>query len=150
MALTFSWLGTLGVAAPPPYVFLIGGLLSPFSNCPLLMASLILVPQSHNSPKELISDDKSLLLYAGSNFLMIMLIWSFSFGLLTILYALSFHLDMYSKNVSPTPYLVVSKSLRVTSIIVLKMNWSTNNFTSSYHTLVLLGSKLWYHLDAPP
>ena len=38
------------------------------------MASLILVPQSHNSAKELIGDDKSLLLYAGSKFLMIMLI----------------------------------------------------------------------------
>ena len=41
---TFTGLGALEVAAPPPYVFLIGGLLSPFSNCPLLMVSSILVP----------------------------------------------------------------------------------------------------------
>ena len=114
------------------------------------MASLILVPQSHNSPKELICDDKSLLLYARSKFLIIMLIWSFSFGLLTILDTFPFHLVMYLENVSLTPCLVVSKSLKVTSIIVLKMNWSTNNSTSSFHTLVLLGSKLYYHLDAPP
>ena len=44
------------------------------------------------------------------------------FLLLTILDAFSFHLVMYSENVSPTPYLVISKSLKVTSIIVLKMN----------------------------
>ena len=80
MELTFMGLGALEVVAPPAYVFLIGGLLSLFSSCSLLMASLILVPQSHNSPKELICNDKSLLLYAGSKFLMIMLIWSFSFG----------------------------------------------------------------------
>ena len=48
----------------------------------------------------------------------------------------------HSENVSPTPFLVVSKSLKVTSIIVLKMNWSTNNSTNSFHTLVLLESKL--------
>ena len=74
MAITFTRLGALEVVAPPSYVFLIGGLLSPFSNCPLLIASLILIPQSHNSPKELIGDDKSLGLYAGSKFLIIMLI----------------------------------------------------------------------------
>ena len=74
MALTFTGLHALEVITPPPYVFLIGGLLSLFSNCPLLMASSILVPQSHNSPKELISDDKSLLLYVGRKFLIIMLI----------------------------------------------------------------------------
>ena len=81
MALTLMGLGALGVVIPPPYVFLTGSLLSPFSNCPLLMASSILVPQSHNSPKKLIGDDKSLLLYAGCKFLIIMLILSFSFGL---------------------------------------------------------------------
>ena len=54
MALTFMGLGALEVVVPPLYVFLIGGLLSPFSNCPLLIVSSILVPQSHNSPKELI------------------------------------------------------------------------------------------------
>ena len=74
MELTFTGLGALEVVTPPPYVFLIGGLFSLFSNCPLLMVSSILVTQSHNSPKELISDDKSLLLYSGSKFLMIMLI----------------------------------------------------------------------------
>ena len=57
ITLTFTGLGALKLVTPPPYVFLIGGLLSPFSNCPLLMASSILVPQSHNSPKELIGDD---------------------------------------------------------------------------------------------
>ena len=72
MALTFTRLGALEVVAPPPYVFLIGGLLSPFSNCPLLMAFSILVLQSHNSLKELIGNDKSLLLYARSKFLIIM------------------------------------------------------------------------------
>ena len=65
-----------------------------------------------------------------------------SFGLLTILDVFPFHLIMYSEKVSPTPCLVVSKSLRVISIIVLKMNWNTNNSTSLFHTLVLLGSKL--------
>ena len=119
MALTFIGLGALEVVDPPPYVFLIGGFLSPFSNCPLLMASSILVPPSHNSPKELIGDDRGQLLYAESKFLIIMLIWSFSFGLLTIL---PFLLVIYSENVSPTTYLVVSKSLRVTSITVLKIN----------------------------
>ena len=74
MELTYTGLRALEVVAPPPYVFLIGGLLSPFSNCPLLMASSILVPQSHNSLKELIGDNKILLLYAGSKFLIIMLI----------------------------------------------------------------------------
>ena len=74
MALTFMGLGALEVVIPPPYAFLIKGLLSPFSNCPLLMASYIPVPQSHNSPKELIGNDKSLLLYAGRKFLIIMLI----------------------------------------------------------------------------
>jgi len=44
MELTFMGLGALEVVAPPAYAFLIGGLLSPFSNCSLLMASLILVP----------------------------------------------------------------------------------------------------------
>ena len=58
MALTFTRLGTLVVLAPPPYVFLVGGLLSPFSNCPLLIASSILIRQSHSSPNELIGDDK--------------------------------------------------------------------------------------------
>ena len=56
---------------------------------------------------------------------------------------------MYSEKVSPTPYLVVSKSLSITSIMVLKMNWSIKNSTSSFHTLVFLGSRLYYHLDAP-
>ena len=56
MALTFTGLGTLEATAPPSYAFLIGCLFSPFSNYPLLMASSILVPQSHNSPKELIGD----------------------------------------------------------------------------------------------
>ena len=74
IALTFTGLVSLEVATPPPYVFLIGGLLWPFSNCPLLMASSILVPQSHNSPKELIGDHKSLLLYARRKLLIIMLI----------------------------------------------------------------------------
>ena len=122
MALTFIGFGALDVATLPPYVCLNGGWLLPFSNCPLLMASSILVPQSHNSPKELISNDKSQLLYVGSKFLIIMLIWSFSFGLLTILDAFPFHLVIYLKNVSPTPYIMVSKSLKVTSIIELKMN----------------------------
>ena len=54
MAFTFTGLGALVVVAPPPYVFLVRGLLSPFSNCPLLMASSILVPQSH---KKQILDD---------------------------------------------------------------------------------------------
>ena len=85
MALIFAGLDALEVVAPPPYVFLIGSLFSPFSNCALLIASVILVPQSHNSRKELIGDDKSLLFNANSKFLMIILIWSFSFGLLTIL-----------------------------------------------------------------
>ena len=62
MVLTFTGLGALVVVAPPPYVFLVGGLLSPFSNCFLLIASSILVPQSHSSPNELIGDDKILLL----------------------------------------------------------------------------------------
>ena len=61
MALIFAGLDALEVVAPPPYVFLIGSLFSPFSNCALLIASVILVPQSHNSRKELIGDDKSLL-----------------------------------------------------------------------------------------
>ena len=74
MALTFTGLGALYLFAPLPYEFLIGGLLSPFSNYPLLMASSILVPQSHNFPKELIGNDRSLLLYAGRKFLIIMLI----------------------------------------------------------------------------
>ena len=74
MALTFTGFGVLEVAAPPPYVFLIGGLLLPFSNFPFLMASSILVAKSINSPKELIGYDKSLLLYAGSKFLFVMLI----------------------------------------------------------------------------
>ena len=56
MTLTFTGLGALVVVAPPPYVFLVGGLLLPFSNCPLLMASSILVPQSHSSPNELIGN----------------------------------------------------------------------------------------------
>ena len=73
-------------------------------------------------PKELIGDYRSLLLYAESKFLIIMLICSFSFGLLTILDAFPFDLVMYSKKVYPTPCLVVSKSLKVTSILVLKMN----------------------------
>ena len=34
------------------------------------------------------------------------------------------------------------KSLRVTSIMVLKINWSTNNSSNSFHTLVLFGTKL--------
>ena len=59
MTLTFMRLGALEVVAPPPYVLFIRGLLSPFSNCPLLMASSILVPQSHNSSNELIGDDKN-------------------------------------------------------------------------------------------
>ena len=122
MALTITGLGALEVVTPPLYIFFIGGLLLPYSNCPLLIASSILVPQSHNSPKELIGDDKNLLLYARSKFLMIMLIWSFSFGLLTILDAFPFLLVMYSENVSLILCLVVSKSLRVTSIIVLKIN----------------------------
>ena len=54
MVLTFTGLGALVVVAPPPYVFLVGGLLSPFSNCFLLIASSILVPQSNSSPNELI------------------------------------------------------------------------------------------------
>ena len=62
VTLTFTGLGALVVVAPTPYVFLVGGLLSPFSNCPLLIMSSILVPQSHSSPNELISDHKSLLL----------------------------------------------------------------------------------------
>ena len=41
MALTFIGLGALEVATPPPYVFLIRGLLSTTSNCPLLMVSSI-------------------------------------------------------------------------------------------------------------
>ena len=45
--LTFTRLGALEVVSPPPYVFLIGGFLSPFSNYTLLMASFTLVPQSH-------------------------------------------------------------------------------------------------------
>ena len=122
MALTFTRLGALEVIAPPLYFFLTGGLFSPFSNCSLLMASSILVSQSQNSPKVLIGNDKSLLLYAGSKFLMIMLIWSFSFGLLTILVAFPFHLVFYLEKVSQTPCLVVSKSIKVTSIMVLKMN----------------------------
>ena len=59
MVLTFTVLGSLEVVTPPLYVFLIGSLLSHFSNCPLLMASSILVPQSHNSPKELIGNDRN-------------------------------------------------------------------------------------------
>ena len=47
MVLTFTGLGALMVVAPPPYVFLVEGLLSPFSNCPLLIASSIFIPQSH-------------------------------------------------------------------------------------------------------
>jgi len=74
MALPFTGLGALKVVALYLYVFLIGGLFSPFSNCSLLMASSILVSQSHNSPKELIGDDRSILLYAESMFLIIMLI----------------------------------------------------------------------------
>ena len=62
MVLTFTGLGALVVVAPPPYVFLIGDLLSPFSSYPLLMASSILVPHSHSSPNELIGDEKSQLL----------------------------------------------------------------------------------------
>ena len=58
VTLTFTGLGALVVVAPTPYVFLVGGLLSPFSNCPLLIMSSILVPQSHSSPNELISDQK--------------------------------------------------------------------------------------------
>ena len=61
MVLTFTRLGAL-VVVPLPYVFLVRGLLSPFSNCPLLRVSSILIQQSHNSPNELIGDDKSLLL----------------------------------------------------------------------------------------
>ena len=67
MALTFMGLGALEVVAPPPYIFLFVGLFSPYSNFPLLMASSILVPQSHNSPKELIGDDNNLLLHARRN-----------------------------------------------------------------------------------
>ena len=74
MALTFTGLGVLEVVTPSPYVFWIGVLLSPFYKCPLLIASSILVPQSHNSPKELIGNDRSLLLYARRKFLKIMLI----------------------------------------------------------------------------
>ena len=140
MTLSFSGLGAL-VVVLPLYVFLVGGLLSPFFNCQLLRASSILVSQSHNSPNELIGNDKSLLLI-GSKFLMIMLIWSFSFGLLTILDALLFHLVVYSENVSPMTCLVVFRFPRVTSIMELKMNWSTNKSTSSFHTLALLGSRL--------
>ena len=55
---------------------------------------------------------------------MIMLIWSFSFGLLTILDTLVFHLVMYLENVSPTPCLVVSKSLKVTSIMIKRLPFS--------------------------
>ena len=62
MALTFMGLGALVVVSLPPYVFLVEGLLSPFSNCPLLMASSILATQSHSSLNELIGDNKSLLL----------------------------------------------------------------------------------------
>ena len=62
MALTFTRLHALVVVAPPPYIFSVGGLLSSFSNYALLIASSILVPQSHSSPNELIGDDKSLLL----------------------------------------------------------------------------------------
>ena len=58
MALTFTGLCSL-VVVP---IFLVGGLLSLFSNYPLLRASSILFPQSHNSPNKLIGDDKSLLL----------------------------------------------------------------------------------------
>ena len=61
MALTFTGLSAL-VVVPPPYVFLVGDLLSPFSSCLLLRASSILVSQSHSSPNKLIGDDKSLLL----------------------------------------------------------------------------------------
>ena len=57
MTLTFTGLGAL-VVVPSPYVFLVGGLLSFFSNCPLLRASSILVPQSHNSQNELIGNEK--------------------------------------------------------------------------------------------
>ena len=59
MVLTFTGLGAL-VVVPPPYVFLIRGLLSLFSSCPLLKASSTLVPQSYSSLNELIGDDKSL------------------------------------------------------------------------------------------
>ena len=62
MMLTFTGLGALVVVAPTPYVFLVGGLLSPFSNCPLLIVSSILVPLSHSSPNKLTGDEKSLLL----------------------------------------------------------------------------------------
>ena len=62
MVLTFTGLGALVVVAPPPYVLLVRGLLSAFSNCTLLIASSILVPQSHSSPNNLIGNDKSLLL----------------------------------------------------------------------------------------
>ena len=61
MALTFTWLGILEVVSPPPYAFLIGGLLSRFSSYPLLMASSILVPQSHNSSKELIGQEPTII-----------------------------------------------------------------------------------------
>ena len=74
MAFTVRGLGALEVVSPPPYVFLIRSSLSPFFNCQILMVSSIQVPQSHNSPKELIGDDKILLLYAKSRFLIIMLI----------------------------------------------------------------------------
>ena len=80
MALTFTRLGALEEVTPLPYVFLIGGLLSPFSNRPLLMASSILVPQSHNSPNELIGDDKSLPIISRKQILdnhvdLVFLIW---------------------------------------------------------------------------
>ena len=121
VTLTFIELGALEVAAPPPYVFFIGGLLLPFFNCPLLMASSILVPQPHNSSKELIGNDKCLLLcrkqILDNHVDLVLLIWLINhFG------SFPFNLVMYSEKVSLTPCLVVSKSLKVTSIIVLKMN----------------------------
>ena len=141
MVLTFTGLGAL-VVVPPPYVFLVGGLIFPFSNCPLLKASSILVSQSHNSPNELIGDDKKPTIINRKQVFDDHVNLVFLICLLTILDALVFHLVMYSEKVSPTPCLVVFKSLNVTSITVLKMNWSINNFTSLFYTLVLLRSRL--------
>ena len=141
-ALTPIGLCVLVLDDPPPYVFLIGGLLSLFSSFLVLMASSILVLQLYSSLKELIGNDRSLVLYVVSKFLIIMLIWSFTFGLLTILEVFPFHLVIYLEKVSPTPCLVVSKSLIVASIMVLKIIWSTNKSINSFHTLVLVGSKL--------
>ena len=61
MVLTFMGLGDL-VVVPIHMSFWLEAYLPLFSNCPLLRASSILVPQLHSSPNELIGDDRSLLL----------------------------------------------------------------------------------------